>query len=80
MDDSIYRFTQTTIFYGTKWLRTGNIRQLLVVSHSGFQQNLWKDLWDTWKIPFTVLYKVGFFLGIKWLNIGNAQRLLVEVL
>jgi hypothetical protein len=49
--------------YYRSWLKIGITQQVMVeVSHI-FQQDLWNDLWDTWRGPFMVLCKPGFTVG-----------------
>jgi hypothetical protein len=38
----------------------------VAVSHSEFQQNLKKGLWDTGGIPLTALCKIGFVFNIAY--------------
>jgi hypothetical protein len=50
--------------------------KLIKFSHSEFDQNMWKSLWDKWKILFVALWKKGF---IAWLKVGITQERLAKV-
>jgi hypothetical protein len=43
--------------------------KLVKVFRTEFQQNLWRNLWDTWKIPLTIFPELGFIVdqyGYEW--------------
>jgi hypothetical protein len=54
---------QSRLSYESIWLKVDIAKQLSAqISHTEFQQYLYKRLWAIWKLPLMILRKVGFIV------------------
>jgi hypothetical protein len=58
---AVYKITKDVFSYLLNLLEVEIMKcKLVEVLRVVFQLSLWKDLWDTWKIPFMALGNLGY--------------------